>query len=59
MAFCIRSVISYPLRDGPIKITGLIEGTTSYGGIVSIFWNWYEMRKIDGVGKGLWKLVER
>lgn len=28
-AFCIISVTSYPFNEGPIKTTGLIEGTTS------------------------------
>lgn len=31
IAFCIISVTSKPFNDGPINITGLIEGTTSYG----------------------------
>ena len=34
-AFCIMSVTSYPFREGPINTTGLIEGTTSYGGTFS------------------------
>ena len=29
IAFCIISVTSKPFKDGPINITGLIEGTTS------------------------------
>lgn len=37
MAFCIISVTSKPFSDGPINITGLIEGTTSYGGRCSSF----------------------
>ena len=37
MAFCIMSVTSKPFSDGPINITGLIEGTTSYGGRCSSF----------------------
>lgn len=37
MAFCIISVTSNPFSDGPINITGLIEGTTSYGGRCSNF----------------------
>lgn len=37
IAFCIMSVTSKPFRDGPISITGLIEGTTSYGGRCSSF----------------------
>lgn len=32
-AFCIISVTSYPFSDGPQMITGLIDGTTSYGGV--------------------------
>lgn len=36
-AFCIMSVTSYPFRDGPTSTTGLIDGTTSYGGVVSCF----------------------
>jgi len=31
------SVTSYPFRDGPTSTTGLIDGTTSYGGVVSCF----------------------
>lgn len=37
IAFCIISVTSKPFKDGPINITGLIEGTTSYGGKCSNF----------------------
>ena len=37
IAFCIISVTSKPFNDGPINITGLIEGTTSYGGKCSNF----------------------
>lgn len=37
IAFCIISVTSKPFKDGPINITGLIEGTTSYGGKCSSF----------------------
>lgn len=37
IAFCIISVTSKPFSDGPINITGLIEGTTSYGGRCSSF----------------------
>ena len=35
--FCIISVTSYPFRDGPTTTTGLMDGTTSYGGICSCF----------------------
>lgn len=31
------SVTSYPFKDGPTSTTGLIDGTTSYGGVVSCF----------------------
>lgn len=37
IAFCIMSVTSKPFKEGPINITGLIEGTTSYGGKCSNF----------------------
>lgn len=36
-AFCIMSVTSYPLSEGPTRTTGLIEGTTSYGVQASCF----------------------
>lgn len=53
-AFCIISVTSYPLRLGPTKTTGRIDGTTSYGDDVSCFLkNGLRFSFVGGVASGV------
>ncbi|RNA27210.1 hypothetical protein BpHYR1_021650 [Brachionus plicatilis] len=52
MAFCIMSVTSKPLSDGPTMTTGRIDGTTSYTGTLPTFLLkkfFFCLAEVDGV----------